>query len=358
MERNHNDGRIVIGVDGSKSSLRALQWAADEAMRHGSSLDLLHAWKVPYSLHDDVENFDVAPFKADARTILDDAIATLARLVPGAPACRSSLVHEDDAGVALLGAAEDAELLVVGSRGRGGFSGLLLGSVSRRCLAYAPCPVAVVPPGWEPDGDGRVVVGIDGSQPSYGALHWAVNEAVRRNARLDVVNAYHYHLPVAPFGVVVEVDRDELDKASRVLLEEMVDGALRRCEARPPDVQLIASPSSAARALLETAEGADLLVVGSRGRRGPPGDAVRLGEPAVRPPRRLSRRRRAHAANRERRPGENRAGSGVMSSVDLYVLDGRAPEDDRFPRVAPMPPPGGGTTGPSAPWSGLMCRAA
>jgi nucleotide-binding universal stress UspA family protein len=244
MERNHNDGRIVVGVDGSKSSLRALQWAAEEAMRDGSSLDLIHAWKVPYSIHDDVKHFDVAPFKAEAQTILDDAMATLAG----------------------LGADKTTKTLVVGSRGRSDFSGLLLGSVSRRCLEYAPCPVAVVPPGWEPDGDGRVVVGIDGSQPSYGALHWAVNEAVRRNARLDVVNAYHYRLPVAPFGVVVEVDRDELDKASRALLEEMVDGALRRGDAGQPDVQLIASPSSAARALLDTADGADLLVVGSRGR--------------------------------------------------------------------------------------------
>jgi nucleotide-binding universal stress UspA family protein len=266
MERNHNDGRIVVGVDGSKPSQRALQWAAEEAVRHGSSLDMVHAWKVPYSIHDDVEHFDVAPFKADAQTVLDDAMATLAGLVPGAPACRSLLVHEDDAAVALLGAAEDSGLLVVGSRGRGGVTGLVLGSVSRRCLEYAPCPVAVVPPGWEPDGDGRVVVGIDGSQRSYEALHWAVNEAVRRNTRLDVVNAYHYHLPVAPYGVLVEVDRDVLDKASRALLEEMVDGALHCGEARQPDVQLIASPSSAARALLDTADGADLLVVGSRGR--------------------------------------------------------------------------------------------
>ena len=266
MERNHNDGRIVVGVDGSNSALRALRWAAEEAVHHCSSLDLVHAWKVPYSIHDDVKHFDVAPFKAKAQTILDNAMATLAGLVPAAPACRSSLVHEDDAAVALLDAAEDAALLVVGSQGRGGLAGLLLGSVSRRCLEHAPCPVTVVPPDWEPNGDGRVVVGIDGSQPSYGALHWAVNEAVRRNARLDVVNAYRYRLPVAPFGVVVDVDRDELDKASRALLEAMVDGALRRGEARQPDVQLIASPSSAARALLDTADGADLLVVGSRGR--------------------------------------------------------------------------------------------
>jgi nucleotide-binding universal stress UspA family protein len=266
MERNHNDGRIVVGVDGSTPSQRALQWVAEEAVRHGSSLEMVHAWKAPYSFDDQVKHFDVAPFKAEAQAVLDDAMANLAGLGRVVPACRSLVVHEDDAALALLGAAEDAELLVVGSRGRGGFAGLLLGSVSRRCLEHAPCPVAVVPPGWEPDGDRRVVVGIDGSEPSYGALHWAVNEAVSRNARLDVVNASHY-LPVAPpFGLVVAADRDELDKASRRLLEEMVGGALRRGEARPPDVELIASPSSAARALLETADGADLLVVGSRGR--------------------------------------------------------------------------------------------
>jgi nucleotide-binding universal stress UspA family protein len=267
MERNDNDGRIVVGVDGSKPSQRALQWAAGEAVRHGSSLDVVHAWKAPYSFHDEVNHFDVAPYKAEAQAVLDDAMATLAGLGRVVPACRSLAVHEDDAALALLGAAEDAELLVVGSRKRGGFSGLMLGSVSRRCLEYARCPVAVVPHGWEPDGDGRVVVGIDGSQPSYEALHWAVNEAVSRNARLAVVNAYHSHLPAAPpFGLVVAVDHDALKKTSRALLEDMVGGALRRGEARTPDVEMIASSSSAARALLETADGADLLVVGSRGR--------------------------------------------------------------------------------------------
>ena len=263
MERHRTHGGIVVGVDGSNSAQRALHWAAEEAVRRGTNLVVLHAWSVPDSVRPD--HLDPAMFEAAGRTILKAATAILAGQGHVTPPVRSLLIH-DDAAPALLRAAQDAGLLVVGSRGRGGFVGLLLGSVSRRCVEHAPCPIAVVPSGSEPAGDGRVVVGVDGSQPSYDALHWAVAEAVDRNARLDVVNAYHYHLRVTPFVPVAAVDRDELDKASRALLEEMVAGALGRGEPQPPDVQLIACASPAARALLETADGADLLVVGSRGR--------------------------------------------------------------------------------------------
>jgi nucleotide-binding universal stress UspA family protein len=265
METDRTSGRIVVGVDGSEGSAKALRWAAREARLHDWSIHLIHSGSVPYVEYPDLGYIDPGPFDAAARAVLDDAIATLAEFEPAASISKASVMH-DDAATALLTVADGAELLVVGSRGHGGFARLLLGSVSQRCVDHAPCPTAVIPAGWSPDGDGRVVVGVDGSQPSYEALHWAVAESTFRGARLDVVHGYDYHPIVTPFGVGVPVNRDDLEKASRVLLEQMVAGVVHCGSDRTEVVELIASPSSAARALLESADGADLLVVGSRGR--------------------------------------------------------------------------------------------
>ncbi len=110
------------------------------------------------------------------------------------------------------------------------------------------------------------MVGVDGSEPSYAALHWAYAEAARHDARLEVVNAYDEHLYVSPFGPIVAVDPNELEKSSRALLEKMTAGVGGRGGARPRSVELVPCSAGATRALLETADGADLLVVGSRGR--------------------------------------------------------------------------------------------
>ncbi len=131
--------------------------------------------------------------------------------VPGLTGIRERLEFEHPA-TALLAAAEDADLLVVGTRGRGGFAGLLLGSVSQRCLTHAPCPVAVVPP--TSDGDhtsGRIVVGVDGSPASYDALTWAAAEARRRSARLDLVHAWVIPELLVPTGAVFVGEAEELE---------------------------------------------------------------------------------------------------------------------------------------------------
>ena len=176
---------------------------------------------------------------------------------------------EDHAGKALLRAAETAELLVVGSRGRGGFSGLLLGSVGHYCIHHAPCPVAVIPHAWTgSDRHGRVVVGVDGSDQSLVALRWAITAAALRHAKLDVVNAYDYMAVVMPLGMGPGIDRDTLEKESQKLLEQMVEPATPCRLPTSRDVALIPESASATRALVDTAIGADLLVVGSRGRGG------------------------------------------------------------------------------------------
>jgi nucleotide-binding universal stress UspA family protein len=256
----------VVGVDGSSAAEPALRWAAIEAVDRGDSLEVVHAWRVPVSGYPYGGMYtDSQPFEREGHDVLDRAVASLAEFDACGLEVRTVLV-EEDAATGLLRVSEGADLLVVGSRGHGGFVGLLMGSVSQHCVSHAPCSVAVIPPRWQPTGAGRIVVGVDGSEASYGALHWAVAEAARRGASLDVVNAYEYDRLGAPIGAMVVVDQDELEKASRALVEEMVAGALGRGGPRPSAVEVIPSSSGAARALIESAKGADLLVVGSRGR--------------------------------------------------------------------------------------------
>jgi nucleotide-binding universal stress UspA family protein len=256
---------IVVGVDGSPASQHALRWAAAEAGRRGAVLDVVHAWMTPYPLDPPDYFTDPAPFEARGAEVLEHALASLTLPDPTPTDFRPVLVQEYPS-KALLQAAEGAALLVVGSRGRGGFSGLLLGSVSQNCVQHAPCPVAVVPPGWSGEEHGRVVVGVDGSDASYGALHWAITTAAVRHAELEVVNAYDYLQVVMPMAIAPGIDRELLEKASRSLLEEMVGPAVAAAATRPPSIQLIPAHTGPARALLDTAIGADLLVVGSRGR--------------------------------------------------------------------------------------------
>ncbi|MFP5377028.1 MAG: universal stress protein [Acidimicrobiia bacterium] len=139
-------GKIVVGVDGSDPSVEALRWALDEAAVHGASVEAIHAWQYPYVA--DVTG--MAAYPLDRREVEEAARTTLARAVeaagppPAGVAVEQVLAPGGAAGV-LVDAARDADLLVVGTRGHGGFSGLLLGSVSQQCTHHAPCPVVVVP---------------------------------------------------------------------------------------------------------------------------------------------------------------------------------------------------------------------
>ncbi|WP_028275105.1 universal stress protein [Arthrobacter sp. I3] len=133
---------IVVGVDGSEQSLAALHWAVDEArLRHGT-VRLITAWHyppVPSTLEDSGSNDS---FHAAERVQADALKAVDAEGVD----ITGVLVRESPA-AALLDAAKDADLLVVGSRGHGGFAGLLLGSTSSQVAHHARCPVLVVRPG-------------------------------------------------------------------------------------------------------------------------------------------------------------------------------------------------------------------
>lgn len=135
-------GRIVVGVDGSISAERALHWAASEAERRGDSLEVVTVWDNPYRdmwLPSDPPGIDPL---AHVRGRLHRTVEAVLGKQPAVKV--ETTVAEGHAARVLIEAAKGAELLVVGSRGRGGLAGALLGSVSLSCAGHAPCPVVIV----------------------------------------------------------------------------------------------------------------------------------------------------------------------------------------------------------------------
>jgi nucleotide-binding universal stress UspA family protein len=134
--------RIVVGVDGSPSSKAALAWAARQATLTGATLEVVGAWGYPVYFG----TTPVWPSDFDPQAIAEDSIRQAIDEILGThPGLEvRSTVREADPSIALLDAAEGAELLVVGSRGHGAFAGMLLGSVSQHCVSHAHCPVVVV----------------------------------------------------------------------------------------------------------------------------------------------------------------------------------------------------------------------
>jgi nucleotide-binding universal stress UspA family protein len=139
-------GTIVVGIDGSEGSLAALRWAADEARLRHARLEVVVSWQYPAL--STIPAFGVLP---PADEMSDEAKRGLTALLHDEGLADdpdlevTEAVLQGPAGAALLEAAADADLLVVGSRGHGGFTGLLLGSVSHQCVTHATCPVVVVP---------------------------------------------------------------------------------------------------------------------------------------------------------------------------------------------------------------------
>jgi nucleotide-binding universal stress UspA family protein len=139
---------IVVGVDGSDGAGHALEWAAEEARLRDARLRVVLAWQIPFALYTGPGTFGVDRELTDelrelAEKQLEEACEAASGL-QGLDLERS--VIQDLPAPALVEAAKNAALLVVATRGRGGFAGLLLGSVSQQCAHHASCPVVIVPP--------------------------------------------------------------------------------------------------------------------------------------------------------------------------------------------------------------------
>ena len=145
--------RIVVGVDGSDSSKAALRWAIRQAKLTGSTVDAVTAWHYPPAYGWAPVADGAVDFEGNAKQILTEALAEVSALEPDVPV--RPLVTEGHPADVLLDAARGADLLVVGSRGHGGFASALLGSVSLYCVLHAHCPVLVLRDEREGAGGGR-----------------------------------------------------------------------------------------------------------------------------------------------------------------------------------------------------------
>ncbi|MBC2906425.1 universal stress protein [Streptomyces cupreus] len=263
---------VIAAVDGSDDSLRALDWALDTARGREAPLRVVHVRQYAAWMQADV--LVAGPPDAEADPVLGQVRAHLAA-VPDRP---------DTEYVALEGApsavlpelGSTAQLLVLGSRGRGGFASLILGSNGMAAARDAECPVVVVPrPGREvhegvPSGPGpRVVVGLQVDSPDEAVLDFAFAEAARRGARLQVVAAYPSPVQIwtAAPGQILPPSADDaaVENETRVLAE----GFLAPCRGRYPDVHAepYVAPGDAAGHLVAASKDAELVVVGRHRRR-------------------------------------------------------------------------------------------
>lgn len=254
--------RIVVGIDGSTHADLALRWAVREAQLRDAELELVHGYAVEVlrtALREssrELAEGTVAQVVARNGELLDGVkwSTTLTPLV------RGQYAH------ALVEAGDEAELVVVGSRGLDGFAELLLGSTSYRTAGHAPCPVAVVRGGDSAEAARSVVVGIDDSRVARRALRWAVEEATLRRVPLTVVHAYL--LPTLHLLGDARTDREiaQVRTWAQERAEAVMSNALATIGASDLPLERVTALGSPAGVLLDHTRPDDLLVVGCRGR--------------------------------------------------------------------------------------------
>jgi nucleotide-binding universal stress UspA family protein len=264
---------VLVGFDGSASSRHAVDLGLAEARLRGLPLRVVHAFEWP------VEDVFMVRGRWPTSKVVDDARSRadtwfareVASVADGAPDVDVSGVFEEVPPARLLvDASREAELVVLGSRGLGGFAGVLLGSVGQQVASHAASPVLVhraAAGGEETPDAGRVVVGVDGSPAGETALHLAFEEAAMRGVALEAVHAWHLPAPWGPGDPwAFAPDAEVWGQEAHALLGEALAGFGEKF----PDVPVIRRvirerPSPA---LLDAARHASLVVVGSRGHGG------------------------------------------------------------------------------------------
>ncbi|MGJ9403312.1 universal stress protein [Arthrobacter sp. KK5.5] len=262
---------IVVGVDGSDPALCALDWAAAEAKRRGVPLNIVTAYTIPVFA---ASSMDAGYATLDDQVIRDGAEEVLRqardRITDPGIEVRARVESGDPSGV-LLDLSAEADLVVVGTRGRGGFVGRLLGSVSSALPAHAKCPSVVVPlcvrdrAEQTPGQRDIVVVGVDGSERARLAVLVAAEQATARGVPLRVVCALPpltgslAWMPATVDQEALTLDvRRQLRSGTRWLQSHFPDLVIESDVIDGPPIEVLINESSKA----------SLLVTGSRGRGG------------------------------------------------------------------------------------------
>ena len=252
---------IIVGTDGTGQSMAAVEWAATEARRRDTLLRIVYAFDWDWRN----SRYDIGTDYVNMARELADAVAAAAADL--ARVTEPSLAVETDTPIGhavpqLLAAARDADMLVVGNRGRGGFRDLTLGSVSHQLATHAPCPVVVVRGREKPDGP--VAVGIDDSPGAGRVLAAAFAAAADRGDGLIVVHSFAPAIP----GWLAEVRRADLPTRQQRDTElARIAGLLEPWRETYPGVavETVLTHETAAATLVGGSHSTQLVVVGSRG---------------------------------------------------------------------------------------------
>ncbi|GAB2503774.1 Universal stress protein [Corynebacterium atrinae] len=263
---------VVVAVDGSEASHNAVRWAANTANKRGIPLRLASSYTMPQFLYAEgmvppQELFD--DLQAETMEKIDQARVIAHEIAPDIKIGHT--IAEGSPIDMLLEMSKDVTMIVMGSRGLGGLSGMVMGSVSAAVVSHAECPVVVVRddnPVQEATKYGPVVVGVDGSDVSQRATEIAFAEAEARNCELVTVHTWmDMQVQASLAGLSAaqlqweEVEREQI---------EMLSERLAPMTEKYPNVEVrkVITRDRPVRALVENSEGAQLLVVGSHGRGG------------------------------------------------------------------------------------------
>lgn len=256
----------IVGIDGSPIAAHALRWALHRQHLIGV-VTPVSVFQLPMAL-DVLPGYrpraDLSIYRQAARARLDMTIDSLGPSFDRETIRERSRLIEGHPGASLVGAASEADLLILGTRGRGAVAGCLLGSVSAHCARHSPVPVVVVPPECVVDRPMLdVVVGVDGSVNSDAALRWALHHTAP-DGRLRVVGAAAtWASPAEGYGPPVEL----IEKQVLKVVEESV--ARLGHAGKNPEIVIVTAQADARVALRDIAgTTADLLVVGARGTSG------------------------------------------------------------------------------------------
>jgi nucleotide-binding universal stress UspA family protein len=275
VEHDSGRPRVVVGVDGSAGSRAALLWALPAAAARGARLEVLAACPVDF-YWTDVYLSDprrLERIRSDTATRAH-ALVEEVRSDPAAAGTGGTpvdvVVVPGPAAEQLIARSRGADLLVVGSRGRSEIRSTLLGSVALHCAAHARCPVVVVHPS-RPEPGAPVVVGLDDTPAGRDALRRGLDEAARLGADVEVETVF---LPIdwwaeLPAILPERVDRMQAEveqRARRIVSEVLSDVMAARTAGDRPTVRVQAVEGCVTDVLVHRAEGARLLVVGSRSR--------------------------------------------------------------------------------------------
>lgn len=262
---------VVVGVDGSASSLAAASFGAELAVRRGVPLHLVYGYEIPMYGYMPIGVWERAIVEDEnGRDELNAILATAAKQLrhdhPDLTEIET-MVQTGSAAAVLIDASRTASATVVGCRGVGGFVGLMLGSVSAQLSAHGHGPVIVVrppiavPPGPEQPAyvppTGPVVVGVDRSPASRAAVHYAVDEALSRGVPLIAVHA----LREATYA-------DPDSEQDSVIAEGLLAGHIQPYAQQHPELKIemrVIESGNIEKAMIEATRGAGLAVVGCRG---------------------------------------------------------------------------------------------